>query len=1094
MKKKILKTFITILSIFLISNNIYAATASGSKKTYKIYETYLGTIKCLDNETLSSDKIKILYEKFGKISEYDKLNIVRGTTYVNGVKTPIRSHTKDIGKIYSLTEKNKRVDHTISHFTIESGNDIETAYCIQRGMKIPSYCYDINRKYRNDVESFNNKYNVVDNIDVRNCKSIKDTSVKYGACGVSEIFYQIKDKNSDFYKEVGSDNYNILSDDYNGYDIITTAIRLWINYWSKTYNINVSNIDDANGAYYKTAYAIVNKGYTGNTCAKESTALCYTSESDSDASRLKLAFKLFKYIYDHRDDEVQNGRFGEKAADFDLKVYESTKEKIEDAKNNPPTYNMTVKVKINEEVRKQIFTSCNPDNESCDSIVGVYDAAGKLVGQCKGDDIHNGTSCYRIEYNDDYVVGGKNSYTLSFQVYNFKLCDYYTRKGYVTTELKKPSVSFKLKGGITGSASLRIYYPVNYSTSSSVNTQIMLTYIDNTKKFDGLDYNVEGDEKKYTYIIPAADIDCDDSTCNSDSQCTNLDQVTDIKDTNDSTGEVNDVCDGSITSSKGFDFKTIEDPSMACILNNCNDSSKFEQSYSNNKQICTTYCREEVRFYIPTPANVYAGMQFTYDLGKHLKEYGVIKSQVNEEKKLTAVVVRYKHCTAVLDASEYNSMLDNYYKLIKERDELPGVISSLKASYRTCSGYKTESEKSSCESYNSSLSSQIKTKEERLTYLKNLNLEQLIEKLYNDKKDCMFETDNIKDQMTNINESIKLEVTYDEDKDLELKIDSESKIVETTEKYCAGDNCYKYNTTTTEESCETNESEFSSSRSKLPDTDSKYYLVKNGSRYNKKVYSNTVTKIQTDYYLSTKFTYEPYTGKTSINNSGKELPLYSYPISSTTDSGKYNIVFNFRDVNNGKVYGYKLFKFDCYYNVYNIIKKNNCDTTKDANCENICFEIDSEGNTIIDENCIMWASNGSVSLGFDYRNVSLLDMFPVARGTVNNWYPSLAVTTKNPYYLKNGLPVAGEEENISVGDLITKTETTGNDIYNDDHLEGRYELTTDTINSIRDYNKNNDYLNNTTYGCSKVTLPNGTSYYECKSTFMRDYFDSKGGN
>ena len=103
------------------------------------------------------------------------------------------------------------------------------------------------------------------------------------------------------------------------------------------------------------------------------------------------------------------------------------------------------------------------------------------------------------------------------------------------------------------------------------------------------------------------------------------------------------------------------------------------------------------------------------------------------------------------------------------------------------------------------------------------------------------------------------------------------------------------------------------------------------------------------------------------------------------------------------------------------------------------------------------------------------------------------------------------DNTVKVGDsktentVVSVTESGGNDIYNDDHLEASYKLTTETIKGIKSYNRieqsNGGYLNNTSISCKEVKYPNGGTYYKCGSSFltneMKNKYDAlikKGGN
>ena len=307
--------------------------------------------------------------------------------------------------------------------------------------------------------------------------------------------------------------------------------------------------------------------------------------------------------------------------------------------------------------------------------------------------------------------------------------------------------------------------------------------------------------------------------------------------------------------------------------------------------------------------------------------------------------------------------------------------------------------------------------------------------------------------------------------------------------YCKND-CYKVNKTKDEESCKANLNNFTTTKPSNGD-------IKDGDV----IYSTLLIRVQNDYYVGNQFSYEPITGKVSMNNRTTKIPKYSYPVSIETESGKYNINYKFTNISKDSSTGFDTFNYGCYYNVYNTTKKNDCGYTKDGKvdfsmCSNACYEIDDEGNTVIDKNCINWKSSNKHGLGITYRNVSLKNLFPVARNSRNNWYREEEVN--NPFAIKNGIIVNSEK--IKVGTLIDKTEETGNNIYNKDHLESSYYLSTETIKEIKKYNKDNGntYLNDTADKCIPVSRVGGGTYYRCGSFFLNElknkYNAKVGGN
>lgn len=1073
MRNKLYKSILLFACLFISTTVINAATGSGSAALVNIRNTSIdgssskiaGFYNTTKTETTTSDKLvfsgtyNLEYQKWeymeSDLSNFGCTPIQTGIegrnyyctctneNYKCSLSRTCKSEAYSEGCTYDVRVTKKTTSTStveavagtyIHHYTItnSTGSSSSNAYCIQ-----PSKAWPGN----SSQTSLN--YTLNRTVDVRKCKSIGDRSIGY-SCGLAEIFYQAK-------KGTMRDLAN--EDEY--YNVIGAALRMWVIYWYKFTNYrNMAGIEQdsvcgeagaecvtgneyaSKPVYYNTVNAVL-MGYTGSSCKNVSKKygngsnhgiLCWNNNDSKEY--VTDIIKLFNYVRLHQNDKIQDNRFGAVDDSFDIKTYVKEKQKINSA-SKQTKWNMTIDVRVDENVKKQIIAKCNPkDDSNCRSIIEVIDAYGESIGYCKGNDINEGKSCYRINFNDpNYNVRGKDSYLFTFKVYNYKVCVLTNKEGQVGLYLTKPGITFKLKGGALGFATVRQYI----HSSSPAGRQVMMTYIDDYKKFDGAEVNTSGKALEYHFPFDLSDISCDPSdeqNCDPNKNCTSLDKKTDIKGNDGKSNNVSDVCEGtSNDAGKEFSYKTIEDPQMACIINNCDKAATEEYDVTNklnvNPSFCKVYCRDEVRFYIPSPTSVLAGMQFSYDLGNSLRKFGAITKQNDKNKKLTAVVVRYKQCTSVFNQSAYN------------QSDSPNKVR----------------EKNYC--------------------LMNTDLQ----KKLIDSNSNGFSYDSNK-------EPIKLTVSYEEGNKVEIK--SDYKKTKESLMYCKND-CYKVNKTKTKASCEAKLSKFTTSKPTINSNDV--------------VYSTLLIKVQNDYYVDSQYSYEPITGKVSTNTNRKtKIPKYSYPVSIDTPSGKYNISYKFNNISKDSTTGYNTFNYSCTYNVYNTIKKNNCDYKSGgkvdiSKCSNACFEVDSEGNTVIDKNCVNWSETDKYGLGISYRNVSLKNLFPVARGNRNNWYSKNEIN--NPYAVKNGIIVKDEKNKITVGDLIKKTQDVANDIYNKEHLEASYKLTTETIKSIKKYNKNNgnSYLNDTSVDCVEVKIVSGGKYYRCGSTFLNEIRSSKvGGN
>lgn len=1075
MRNKLYKSILLFTCLFISTTVINAATGSGSGALVNIRNTIIGRSSSKvagyynTTYTQTTESIETLFSKYYDINVQNEAAISSKLWDDYHCKAHFESGSSsnaterycvctlqskntckikvyaggDEGRDYYKVTVTGAKKHTstksgtagtyIHHYTItnSTGSSSSNAYCIQPSKQWPG----------NSSETALN-YVLNRTVDVRKCKSIGDRSIGY-SCGLAEIFYQAK-----------KGTMSKLSNENEYYNVIGAALRMWVVYWYKFTNYrNMAGIEQegvcgetgancvtgneyaSKPVYYNTVNAVL-MGYTGSSCKNVSKKygngsnhgiLCWIDNDNGESQHyVQSIIELFNYVRLHQNDKIQDNRFGAVDDSFDIKTYVKEKQKLETARNGQTKWNMTIDVKVDETVKKQIIAKCNPkDDSNCRSIIEVIDAYGESIGYCKGNDINNGKSCYRINFNDpDYTVSGKDSYLFTFKVYNYRVCVLTNKEGEVGLYLTKPGITFKLKGGALGFATVRQYI----HSSSPAGRQVMMTYIDDYKKFDGAEVNISGKALEYHFPFDLSDISCDPNdaqNCDHNNNCSSLDKKTDIKNKNKNSSNVSDICNESKDS---FDYKSMEDPQMACIINNCDKSATEEYDVTNkvsaNPVFCKVYCRDEVRFYIPSPTSVFAGMQFRFDLGKSLIQYGAIDKQVKDDKKLTAVVVRYKQCTSVFNQAAYSNLAGN-------------AIDKEKA-------------KNYC--------------------LMNADLQ----KKLTDPDSSGFSYDSNK-------EPIKLTATYEEGNKVEIK--SEYKKIKESLTYCKN-NCYKVNKTKDEESCEANLKNFTTSRPSIGSNDV--------------IYSTLIIKVQNDYYVGNQFSYEPITGKVSMNNRTTKVPKYSYPVSIETESGKYNINYKFTNISKDSSTGYNTFNFGCYYNVYNTTKKYNCDYTSNgkidlSKCSNACFEIDNEGNTVVDKNCINWKSKNKYGLGITYRNVSLKNLFPVARNSRNNWYYKEEVN--NPFAIVNS-----KKKKIKVGALIEKTQEIGNNIYNKDHLESSYYLSTETIKKIKKYNKDNGstYLNDTANNCIKISRVSGGTYYRCGSTFLdelkNNYNAKVGGN
>lgn len=1054
--------------------------------------------------------------------------------------------------------------HSIKKYKITSSKTgkKDIAYCIQEAKEAP----DSSIKYTLNTE-----------IDVRKCKSIGDKSVPYGACGLAEIMYQINETN----------NYTkFKNNDSKSYGVITTVMRLWLNYLKNNNSLsslgsledtdyNWKNIDSRyyGRGFYTDVGTYLTRNSNGSLLWTSSSSISVNdwttgSKNASNCSisgmgdRTNAVASLFRYLVKNKNVKIQDNRFGV-LEDYSASIRNTI---TEEAKYEQ-TWNITFDVKVNETFVKKFYVKCDSSKESdCYKYIVVQDPTGKNIGYCEGDDIHDGKTCYRItSFPNTNQTSGKDSFIYNFKIYNYKPCELINKSETVTANGYKPSIKFKIGASATGYAKLRVYTPNNS------NKQIMVTYIDDYKEFDGKEITTEPDDYTEEFDIPMASVSCKPK-CDPNKDCGDLSQKTDIGKTK--SNSASDTCE---TTSSEFQEKSIEDPNMACILNSCDDNNNYDKtSYlkaTSKYNYCKGYCREEVKFYVPSPVSVNAGMQFTLDIGKSLIRNKAIDSQIDKDKKLTAVVVRYTQCTTVFDGKNYNNTLTLLRDQFDEADyDLKNKITENKKKKAEADLAKAKSNKESvcasasqCKNTDDDCSSKINACSNATTNVNNLTnqikeYEELINtykqrQQYNpgyikdlqiNKEYCLMDnsdemenytkkmineetylpsgtsTNTIKTEIDNFAASSakenKLSVEYNDVDKSNIEIESDNKKLSEELKWCVGSNCYKYNTTKSKSSCGSAvsnnfKSNSNSTRDGRTITTKNYKRKLGGYTIGDKIYSTMIVKYQSDYYLNSTYKYKNFTGIISDDGENK-LPSYTYPVKIDTETKeKNNIKYKFSNIFTNNSYAISSFDYNCYYNVYNTTKKNNCSFTNGnkvdiSQCSNKCYTMTSDGYSTVDKNCITWNTDSKkMGIGIAFRNVDLSNILPVTRTNRSNWHKDELVMI--PSILNDKL--YSTDNTVKVGDsktentVVSVTESGGTDIYNDDHLEASYKLTTETIKGIKSYNRieqsNGGYLNNTSISCKEVKYPNGGTYYKCGSSFltneMKNKYDAlikKGGN
>ncbi len=497
--------------------------------------------------------------------------------------------------------------------------------------------------------------------------------------------------------------------------------------------------------------------------------------------------------------------------------------------------------------------------------------------------------------------------------------------------------------------------------------------------------------------------------------------------------------------------KEINDPNMNCIVNACFQNETYQYNvtskYIVNPLVCTLYERQDNKFYLPEKTSVYAGMQFSYDLGT-TRGIKTISDNMDSSQKLTSIVIQKKQVTSKINYSFWKSEYD------RKLDRL---------SYAYDQGYPDE--------YKKSLKAEI---DEWIFDLKNCNLYTPTQTGASVTRSHAI-TNIISSASCTGDSCLKMAISYEDLKYGDKKELTDYNKVVTNQGYelyyCKNDGnarCYKYEEDNPVEIKEKNKTALVS-----------YY--KNGKiEVPANDYATIVLDIEHDFYSATKYKTKAYTGAVEEGEITKEesksytaLSENSYPVSSGSKTGEYKVKI---DVNNIGNLGRKSKTYDytCKYQVYNrttaydcaaVDSKGNIDLSK---CEDTNYKVEN-GVPIISDRQISWQQADSKNNGFVFKNVDLSNLFP------------------------NGLDNLNSSVNWTDRETeIKEIESTADSIFtNETYLEYSYTITPQGMKEIKNYNSNHlvdgGYLNSTLVDCTLEDDETGLKQFnKCKSTFLEE--------
>lgn len=483
-------------------------------------------------------------------------------------------------------------------YAITSNGVQDPTYCIQPGSAAPggsNYCLN-------------------ENVDISVCKTVND----YYFCGMGLIL-------SHTTKEVtGADGkktyvYKTASDSgYYSYDAVTIALRMWSAYWVNhkgTASNIMSNTDGlgyespekfnyiSNTPVYGNTVEKVLAGYTGGNVSIAD-GVMYTKNGYNEYIK---GIELFKKAY---SEEGATEFFESLSNDAEYPKPKVTTSRVTDEGG-------TIEIDLPEKF-SEIQVACTKDellgkvkNNGCKVIITIKDEKGNKV-------------------DDSRIKSGwcdKEHCTIEIE--GTKTCEKYEKKG---TIIKwSYTVTLNDWGGKAGF--IRQY--VNCAGENK--TQVMMTFSLNQKNLE----ETSADYIPSTSVSGSIYIKC---PCDETKKCSNFDPIENLPES----------CEGDDIFGKGeydtYVKGTKEDPYMNCILNACyaEDAAEynFSEKYGVNTEVCDIYCREDITFYLANKTRVYAGMQFSYDIGTKLIQDGELDSTLTTDYKLTSIVLQKRQCTS----------------------------------------------------------------------------------------------------------------------------------------------------------------------------------------------------------------------------------------------------------------------------------------------------------------------------------------------------------------------------------------------------------------------------------------------------------------
>ncbi len=537
-------------------------------------------------------------------------------------------------------------------------------------------------------------------------------------------------------------------------------------------------------------------------------------------------------------------------------------------------------------------------------------------------------------------------------------------------------------------------------------------------------------------------------------------------------------CNSNATTN-GYYSGYVKDPSLSCIANMGSNERKNYYDYSSyfgvNTDLCRVYCSDEVDYYLADRINSASGETFTYDI----KPFEAFNT---ETKKLSSGIKVKRTCVSQIfyDNNSFkkdNSWKDKYgitendlknagYSTFDEIDNWKSLFAVL-ALKNYKEGQRTENlNELIYDLYNCNFIKDMPSNINKPKDNKVGNVFKNIQNLYSENNNYGFAVSSKNDDIWSSNIEYKGGAQYIDNNnyvgtnksDIEVDKTINSDVENLNIKYCTGDvnDCLNYSSTKEDYNLSSFDNNNSIGKNDVASVSGKSFSTSFKNIINTEIPKNDFAAFEVTsnigFYNNSKFETESYTGRVrkALENSSDLIKLddYTYPLSKNA----YN---SCNKTSNNSIRECPVTQSYDTNTIRTYYRNNTSDSfvqkLKEKNSFSCYINVKVPNVTIYENN----TGNGNTI----FRNVDLNNLFPNGLDRENNWSTPEGQQAR-------------EEIEASSNSIITS----------DEYLEYSFELTPEAITTIKNYNKNKNYTDNSLRNCE---IKDG-KYFNCQSEFLNN--------